>query len=111
MILLWLTGSAGYVPAYVALDTTGKEAIITKNTWPGLKQGEEMMRWLWKQQFAAVASDAPAFECVRECSPTQLLPSILASQHSPALLPLHLAVERRHTYSSRVPDCLKRSSR
>lgn len=57
----------GYVSAYMSLDTAGKEGLLTADhAWPGLKQGEEMTRWLWGQQFAAIAADNPALECIRK---------------------------------------------
>ena len=57
----------GYVEAYKSLDASGKEGIKTANhAFPGLKQGEEMMRWLWEQQFSALAADNPALEVIRK---------------------------------------------
>ena len=57
----------GYVPAYGSLDTAAKEKLPSANhAWPGLKQGEAMTRWLWEQQFAAIAADSPALECIRK---------------------------------------------
>lgn len=65
----------GYVEAYTALDEQGKEEVKTRaHAWPGLQQSEEMARWLWERQFAAVAGDNPGLECVRECAPLHLSP-------------------------------------
>lgn len=59
----------GYVAAYTTLDDSGKEGMKTAgHAWPGLQQSEEMTRWLWERQFAAVAGDNPGLECVREYS-------------------------------------------
>lgn len=56
----------GYVSAYQSSTDDTKEAFRTKSpTWPGLKQGEDMARWLWERQFAAIAADNPALECIR----------------------------------------------
>lgn len=68
----------GYVPAYLSLDSTAKETLPSAvHAWPGLKQGEEMTRWLWEQQFAAIAADNPALECIR----TYLVPVAVSSAH------------------------------
>jgi hypothetical protein len=57
----------GYVPKYISLSTTTKEDLKTaSHSWPGLKQDESMVRWLWEQQFAAIAADNPGLECVRK---------------------------------------------
>lgn len=57
----------GYVPAYLSLDAVTKESLQSAaHTWPGLKQEESMIRWLWEQQFSAIAADNPALECIRE---------------------------------------------
>lgn len=56
----------GYVSAYQSSTDEAKEAFRTKSpAWPGLKQGEDMARWLWERQFAAIAADNPALECIR----------------------------------------------
>jgi hypothetical protein len=57
----------GYVPAYLRLSDTEKESFTSASpAWPGLKQGEAMTRWLWEQQFAALAADNAALECIRK---------------------------------------------
>ncbi|KAF2467912.1 uncharacterized protein BDR25DRAFT_374217 [Lindgomyces ingoldianus] len=53
----------GFVQAYGKLDSSAREEYKTGHSWPGLGQSEETLRWLWEQQFAAVAGDNPAFEC------------------------------------------------
>lgn len=57
----------GYVSTYLSLDTATKESLLAaSHNWPGLKQGVEMTRWLWEKQFAAIAADSPALECIRK---------------------------------------------
>lgn len=71
----------GYVPAYMSLDAAAKESLKTANhSWPGLKQGEAMTRWLWERQFAAIAADNPALECIRKRLLLQLLTPLITLQ-------------------------------
>lgn len=57
----------GYVPAYVNLNASAKESLASEGPrWPGLEQDEDMVRWLWEQQFAAIVADNPGLECVRK---------------------------------------------
>ncbi|KAI0131918.1 hypothetical protein BJ170DRAFT_611720 [Xylariales sp. AK1849] len=75
----------GYVGKYLSLDDGGKRALqAEKPAWPGLGQSEEMARWLWDNQFAAIASDTPAMECVPPIDMTwQLHPILLAGWGTP----------------------------
>ncbi|KAL3475207.1 hypothetical protein BJX99DRAFT_259673 [Aspergillus californicus] len=52
----------GYVAAYKALDTSGRERVANVREWCGLAQSRQTTQWLWERQFAAVASDSPGFE-------------------------------------------------
>lgn len=69
-ILFVLTG---YAAAYAGLVEAGRNKLAdtsaTPYAWPGLEQSEEMVRWLWEKQFAAVDADNPGLECVRELYP------------------------------------------
>lgn len=57
----------GYAPAYMSLNASARESLASAGpTWPGLKQDEAMVRWLWEQQFAAIVADNPGLECVRK---------------------------------------------
>lgn len=56
----------GYVRAYDKLTSEERESIASRKEWCGIAQSEAMTEWLWKHQFAAVASDSPGFECRRE---------------------------------------------
>jgi hypothetical protein len=63
----------GYVGAYLGLDDAGKQALQTaKHSWAGIEQGEDMARWLWEQQFAAIVADNPSLECIRMLLPLSL---------------------------------------
>ncbi|KAJ1333119.1 cyclase family protein [Microdochium nivale] len=53
----------GYVRAYGVLSPNEKADVAGKREWTGLAQGRETTVWLWENQFAAVASDSPGFEC------------------------------------------------
>ncbi|KUL90991.1 hypothetical protein ZTR_00840 [Talaromyces verruculosus] len=57
----------GYVPKYMRLSTIAKDDLKTaSHSWPGLKQDESMARWLWKRQFAAIATDNPGLDPLDE---------------------------------------------
>ncbi|KFY23351.1 hypothetical protein V491_02588 [Pseudogymnoascus sp. VKM F-3775] len=75
----------GYVSAYQSSTDEAKEAFRTKSpAWPGLKQGEDMARWLWERQFAAIAADNPALECIPPVEEEWLLhPVLLAGWGTP----------------------------
>ena len=55
---------SGYVKALLSL--TEDEAMAYSKTAPpaaiGVESGEEMLRWIWENEFAAVAGDMTAFE-------------------------------------------------
>ncbi|KAL4804909.1 hypothetical protein BDV18DRAFT_22812 [Aspergillus unguis] len=54
----------GFTEAYNAL-TTEEEASLAARATPdfaGIENGEKMLRWLWENQFAAIAADSPSFE-------------------------------------------------
>lgn len=55
---------SGYCKAYEALSATDEPAIAQRKLpeFIGVEAGETTCRWLWKNQFAAVASDTPGFE-------------------------------------------------
>ncbi|KAE8315900.1 putative cyclase-domain-containing protein [Aspergillus transmontanensis] len=75
----------GYVSTYTSFDTETKKGLLTANhTWPGLKQGEDMTRWLWERQFAAIAADSPALECIPPVDEEWMLhPILLAGWGTP----------------------------
>ena len=58
---------SGFIDAYSALDISAKESIANVNPphFAGVAQSEEILEWIWNEQFAAVAGDAPAFEAWR----------------------------------------------
>jgi kynurenine formamidase len=56
----------GFTTAYKSLDEDQRKYVATRKEWCGLGQSRETTAWLWKQQFAAVASDSPGFEVRRE---------------------------------------------
>ncbi|KAJ5734893.1 cyclase-domain-containing protein [Penicillium malachiteum] len=66
-------------------DETGKVGLQkAEHTWPGLEQGEAMTRWLWRRQFAAIAADNPALECIPPTDDTWMLhPILLAGRGTP----------------------------
>lgn len=47
------------------LDKESRTKYSSSHAFPGLGQSKEVAKWLWEQQFAAVAGDNPAFECIR----------------------------------------------
>ncbi len=54
---------SGWIAWYLGLEQSEREALATTpHTAVGLAQGEEMLRFLWDQHFAAVAGDMIAFE-------------------------------------------------
>ncbi|KAK5233340.1 hypothetical protein LTR47_005433 [Exophiala xenobiotica] len=54
----------GFVAAYTKLDPASKTKYSSNHAFPGLGQSKEVAKWLWEHQFAAVAGDNPAFECI-----------------------------------------------
>lgn len=55
---------SGYVRAYEKLTAEEEPKICARETpdFIGVQSGEATCRWLWKNQFAAIAGDAPGFE-------------------------------------------------
>ncbi|KAJ5082968.1 hypothetical protein N7532_012011 [Penicillium argentinense] len=55
---------SGFTAAYNNLSDIEREALPRRSNpdFIGVEATEGMVRWLWEQQFAAVASDAPSFE-------------------------------------------------
>ncbi|KAL4886236.1 hypothetical protein BJY04DRAFT_213768 [Aspergillus karnatakaensis] len=54
----------GFTEAYNALSSA-QEADLAARPMPdfaGVENGENTLRWLWENQFAAIASDSPSFE-------------------------------------------------
>jgi kynurenine formamidase len=55
----------GYVASYKTADQTRRE-LAAQGKWVGVRQGKATLEWLWKKQFAALASDCPGFEMIRK---------------------------------------------
>ncbi|KAF7596556.1 hypothetical protein BBP40_000956 [Aspergillus hancockii] len=70
----------GFTEAYNALSEEEEAALAARPTpdFCGVENGPDTLRWLWKNQFAAIASDTPSFE-----------PSPLVREGSPANQTLH----------------------
>ncbi|KAI9150710.1 putative cyclase [Paramyrothecium foliicola] len=75
----------GYAAAYKGLKKEEREKVAHIKEWCGLAQSRETTDWLWKNQFAAVASDSPGFEHTK--APTEkewhLHPILLAGWGTP----------------------------
>ncbi|KAL4929671.1 uncharacterized protein BDV17DRAFT_53640 [Aspergillus undulatus] len=54
----------GFTAAYNALTVEEEAALAARPTpnFAGVQNGEDTLRWLWGNQFAAIASDSPSFE-------------------------------------------------
>ncbi|KAL4977091.1 hypothetical protein BDW66DRAFT_159135 [Aspergillus desertorum] len=54
----------GFTEAYNKLTPEEEPAIAARPTpdFAGVENGENTLRWLWENQFAAIASDSPSFE-------------------------------------------------
>ncbi|PYH36995.1 uncharacterized protein BO87DRAFT_423329 [Aspergillus neoniger CBS 115656] len=54
----------GFTAAFNALTPAQEEELGNRPTpsFAGIENGEAMLRWLWENQFAAVASDTPSLE-------------------------------------------------
>lgn len=63
----------GYTTAYKSRNDNQRREISSKREWCGLGQSKETTEWLWKQQFAAVASDSPGFEVRRKSNDSQTI--------------------------------------
>ncbi|KIW19192.1 hypothetical protein PV08_03486 [Exophiala spinifera] len=59
----------GFVEVYSKLDTASRTEYSSSHAFPGLGQSKKVAKWLWEQQFAAVAGDNPAFECIPPADP------------------------------------------
>lgn len=54
---------SGWIHGYEALSQSEREAMAGREpSFAGVEAGPETLRWLWENQFAAVAGDAIAFE-------------------------------------------------
>lgn len=55
---------SGFTAAYNKLSAQEREDLPKRPSpdFSGVEATEEMLRWLWEHQFAAVAGDAPSFE-------------------------------------------------
>lgn len=58
----------GFTTVYKTLGDEQRKDVATRKEWCGLGQSRRTTVWLWKQQFAAVASDSPGFEVRRKPS-------------------------------------------
>ena len=56
----------GFTTAYKTLNEDQRCDVASRKEWCGLGQSRETTEWLWKRQFAAVASDSPGFEVKRK---------------------------------------------
>lgn len=58
---------SGFIQTYSNLDTAAREKIASVNPpyFAGIETSEEILEWIWNEQFAAVAGDAPSFEAWR----------------------------------------------
>lgn len=56
----------GFTTVYKTLGNEQRKDVATRKEWCGLGQSRRTTEWLWKQQFAAVASDSPGFEVRRK---------------------------------------------
>lgn len=53
----------GWIHRYTsATDAERRDVAVARHGYVGVEQGEHVCEWLWDTHFAAVASDAPAFE-------------------------------------------------
>ncbi|KAK6385772.1 hypothetical protein LTS17_001344 [Exophiala oligosperma] len=68
----------GFVEAYMQLDKESRTKYSSSHAFPGLGQSKEVAKWLWEQQFAAVAGDNPAFECILDTEFGMLHPILLS---------------------------------
>jgi hypothetical protein len=62
---------SGFTVSYSKLDIPAREAKAAINPahFSGIEQSEEVLEWIWENQFSAVAGDAVGFECWRTPSP------------------------------------------
>ncbi|KAL2863294.1 uncharacterized protein BJX67DRAFT_262222 [Aspergillus lucknowensis] len=54
----------GFTEAYNRISADEERALAARPTpdFAGVENGEKTLRWLWENQFAAIASDSPSFE-------------------------------------------------
>ncbi|KAL4918486.1 hypothetical protein BDW62DRAFT_65814 [Aspergillus aurantiobrunneus] len=67
----------GFTEAYNQLTPNEERALASRPTpeFAGVENGDGTLRWLWENQFAAIASDSPSFEpapLVREGVPPEV---------------------------------------
>lgn len=69
---IWLVRS-GWIEWYLGLDRAGREEFALNPPYQaiGVAQGEDSLRFIWENQFAAVAGDTFAFEAWPSPSPEQ----------------------------------------
>jgi len=62
---------SGFVSTYSELDVPSRESIASVDPprFAGVEQSEAVLEWIWNQQFAALAGDAPSFEVWRMSHP------------------------------------------
>lgn len=55
---------SGFIEAYERLSAEEQQALANRPSpdFLGLEASEEVLRWIWSQEFSAVAGDAPSFE-------------------------------------------------
>lgn len=55
---------SGFTAAYESLSMEDQKALPLREqpNFIGVEAGEATLRWLWRHQFAAIASDSPSFE-------------------------------------------------
>jgi len=58
---------SGFITTYSKLDIPAREKIASVNPphFAGVEQSDDILEWIWNEQFAAVAGDAPSFEAWR----------------------------------------------
>ncbi|KAJ5669898.1 uncharacterized protein N7477_005261 [Penicillium maclennaniae] len=78
-VLAYLLLIPGFVDGYGQLNSSGRESLAKLGRFPGICQSRETAEWLWNHQFAAVAADSPAFECIPPVDHDWMLHPILLS--------------------------------
>ncbi|CAG9939934.1 unnamed protein product [Clonostachys rosea f. rosea IK726] len=68
----------GYVASYKTADQTRRER-AAQGKWVGVRQGKATLEWLWKKQFAALASDCPGFEMIPHAEGEGMLHPVVLS--------------------------------
>lgn len=62
----------GFSVEYKAVSDNKRIDLSKSMSHAGMAQTEEVLRWVWDRQFAAVASDSPQFEACREVASSLL---------------------------------------